>query len=287
MKGFNYVRAHLHRCLRSHARHWYTSLDDLTKKRLGSPANDLRDWEKALRAKFGPQRKKSVRFVEPPPQPPAIPLVSKPAVLKCKRCPEIFSSNTKLHAHIAAHHTKKSAEKSPALPSAPQISYPLVTAAPAPSIIETSPQIAPVPAPTIAKKPATWVSVFDAVPGLRSLLDDPLPKIAPVNKRTPAKTASPSPDTSAPASAPPVEKTPLPPAKTASPPPETAPVSPPAPTPVPAPVMEKTPLLLAKLASPSPKTPAPTPPTPAEKPAQSAVKLAAPSPSPIYLPPHK
>ncbi|KAL8955363.1 MAG: hypothetical protein Q9183_006683 [Haloplaca sp. 2 TL-2023] len=32
----------------------------------------------------------------------------------CRRCPERFSSNSKLHKHIAARHTRKSAEKSPA-----------------------------------------------------------------------------------------------------------------------------------------------------------------------------
>ncbi|KAL8819363.1 MAG: hypothetical protein Q9223_002177, partial [Gallowayella weberi] len=54
----------------------------------------------------------------------------------CKRCPEMFSSNTKLHQHIQACHTKKPVEKSPA----------------SPSMIEKTPQIssppAPAPAPT-------------------------------------------------------------------------------------------------------------------------------------------
>ncbi|KAL8799499.1 MAG: hypothetical protein Q9182_005837 [Xanthomendoza sp. 2 TL-2023] len=121
---------------------------------------------------------------------------------ECKRYPERFSSNTKLHQHIEACHTKKAIEKSPAssLPPTPALS---------PSIIENTAQITP-------ETPIT------------------------------------SPE-----------------------------------TPAPAPPIEKTPLLPAKPASPSPQTPAPTPTTPAEKPAQITVKLPSTSPSKIYLPPHK
>ncbi|KAL8798848.1 MAG: hypothetical protein Q9200_007684 [Gallowayella weberi] len=97
---------------------------------------------------------------------------------ECRRCPERFSSNTKLHTHIAAQHTKKSIEKSPTLSSideTPQTSSPPFTPAPAASIVETI----------------------------------PLP---------PAKTASPSPRTPAftPAAASSIEKAPQSPAETAS-----------------------------------------------------------------------
>ena len=54
---------------------------------------------------------------------------------ECKRCPERFSSNTKLHLHIAEHHTKKSVEKSPA--TAPTASPPAKSAVP--NLISTSP----------------------------------------------------------------------------------------------------------------------------------------------------
>ncbi|KAL8967190.1 MAG: hypothetical protein Q9183_003035 [Haloplaca sp. 2 TL-2023] len=36
-----------------------------------------------------------------------------PHTYQCRRCPEKFPSNSKLHIHIAAHHTKKKVDKSP------------------------------------------------------------------------------------------------------------------------------------------------------------------------------
>lgn len=39
-------------------------------------------------------------------------------VFHCRRCPEKFPSNSKLHLHVAAHHTKKKGDKSPETPTA-------------------------------------------------------------------------------------------------------------------------------------------------------------------------
>ncbi|KAL8801089.1 MAG: hypothetical protein Q9200_007052 [Gallowayella weberi] len=57
---------------------------------------------------------------------------------QCRRCPEKFSSNTKLHQHVTAHHTQQRVEKSPKGPTATS------PASPSKSVLPTSPGALPV-----------------------------------------------------------------------------------------------------------------------------------------------
>ena len=82
---------------------------------------------------------------------------------ECKRCPERFSSNSRLHRHIDAHHTKKTTEISPPTSPAPTATPTRHSAPSAPSAppsptstpkLSLSPPPSPVPAPTIPEKPS-------------------------------------------------------------------------------------------------------------------------------------
>ena len=93
---------------------------------------------------------------------------------ECKRCPERFSSNSQLHRHISAQHTKKSIETPPTSYQAPPPPLPPPSS---PNIPKSTPSPPPSPvlAPTVPEK---------ALPAAQTIEDAP---------RTPPQTPTPSP----------------------------------------------------------------------------------------------
>ena len=120
---------------------------------------------------------------------------------ECKRCPERFSSNSQLHRHVSAQHTKKSVENpstsrsaSPAPPATPtRHSAPSAPLSP-PSTpkLAPSPHPSPVPVPTVPEKPLPAAQTVENAPPtppqtptplLQREISDHVPKL-------PAKTAN-------------------------------------------------------------------------------------------------
>ena len=112
---------------------------------------------------------------------------------ECKRCPERFSSNSQLHRHVSAQHTKKSVENpstsrsaSPAPPATPtRHSAPSAPPSPpsTPKLVP-SPHPLPVPAPTVPEKPSPAAQTVENTPPQTPLREIPSP--AP---KLPTKTA--------------------------------------------------------------------------------------------------
>ena len=112
---------------------------------------------------------------------------------ECKRCPERFSSNSQLHRHIDAHHTKKSTEISPPASPAPPAtptrhsapSAPLAPPSPpsTPKLVP-SPHPLPVPAPTVPEKPSPAAQTVENTPPQTPLREIPSP-----TPKLPTKTA--------------------------------------------------------------------------------------------------
>ncbi|CAF9942722.1 MAG: hypothetical protein HETSPECPRED_007637, partial [Heterodermia speciosa] len=70
----------------------------------------------------------------------------------CRRCPEKYPSNTKLHEHVRTKHAKKPKEPTPpAPPASPPISMTTAVAPPTPVAIPSP--------PTTPKKPVSWAEI--------------------------------------------------------------------------------------------------------------------------------
>ncbi|KAL8798456.1 MAG: hypothetical protein Q9200_007770 [Gallowayella weberi] len=100
----------------------------------------------------------------------------------CKRCPEMFSSNTKLHVHVKACHTKKSVEKSPKSPPVTPAASPPIGKTPLSSL----PALAPAPAHSIEK------TLFSPAKLASPSLQSPAPTAAPKPTKPARKSAQPT-----------------------------------------------------------------------------------------------
>ena len=116
---------------------------------------------------------------------------------ECKRCPERFSSNSQLHRHIDAHHTKKPVENpstsrsaSPAPPATPT-RHSAPPSPPSTPKLAPSPHPSPFPAPTVAEKPSPAAQTVENAPPTPPQTPTPLlhREISTPALKSPAKTA--------------------------------------------------------------------------------------------------
>ena len=92
---------------------------------------------------------------------------------ECRRCPEIFSSNTQLHAHIQAHHMKK--RSPPPSPRIPTISPP--------KHVENTENLSPAP-PTTPPPPPKPIEKLPPTPPKTPMKPMPSPQASPAISAT-------------------------------------------------------------------------------------------------------